>query len=408
MRDDKGLLHAVLDAANDDVPRLVYADWLEENGQSERAEFVRVQVEMARLPRHDARRTALRERNRALWVAHANAWLAEEVPKWARLGGAVYRRGFLSAMRCTAAQWLKEGARLRKRGPLQHLLLEHVRPAQMRALADCASLASITGLSRANTIFSTPELKALLGSPHLAHLELLNLPGRSSTSIVPALLSPGLESLRMLGLANQRIGVGGAAALAVFPQLTALDVANNVLGPEGAEALLSSPALANLTHLNLATNFLGQRGGEAVTVSPSLERLEVLNLFGNRIGPAAARALAAAPSVSNLAVLNLYGNYIGDEGAAALAASPNLRNLRVLEVGSNGLRRTGIEALAQSPHLRNLRRLYLADNEVNGPDRSALNQLPLLAPFGAAKWEQRLRLGSAIDQVLAERFWTTP
>jgi uncharacterized protein (TIGR02996 family) len=33
----------------DDMPRLVFADWLEENGQSERAEFIRVSIEAMRV-----------------------------------------------------------------------------------------------------------------------------------------------------------------------------------------------------------------------------------------------------------------------------------------------------------------------------------------------------------------------
>lgn len=43
------LLRAVLEDPGDDTVRLVYADWLEENGDSERAEFIRVQCELTRL-----------------------------------------------------------------------------------------------------------------------------------------------------------------------------------------------------------------------------------------------------------------------------------------------------------------------------------------------------------------------
>jgi uncharacterized protein (TIGR02996 family) len=44
------LLNTVLAAPADDAPRLVYADWLDENGEPELAEFIRVQCELARLP----------------------------------------------------------------------------------------------------------------------------------------------------------------------------------------------------------------------------------------------------------------------------------------------------------------------------------------------------------------------
>lgn len=42
----EGLLRKVLEDPADDMPRLVLADWLEEHGEEERAEFIRVQVEL--------------------------------------------------------------------------------------------------------------------------------------------------------------------------------------------------------------------------------------------------------------------------------------------------------------------------------------------------------------------------
>ncbi len=36
------LLQAVLERPGDDAPRLVYADWLDEHGESDRADFIRV------------------------------------------------------------------------------------------------------------------------------------------------------------------------------------------------------------------------------------------------------------------------------------------------------------------------------------------------------------------------------
>ena len=44
----KGFLDDIVANIDDDTPRLVYADWLMENGQDDRAEFIRVQVELAR------------------------------------------------------------------------------------------------------------------------------------------------------------------------------------------------------------------------------------------------------------------------------------------------------------------------------------------------------------------------
>lgn len=45
---DADFLRAILAAPDDDAPRLIYADWLDENGKPERAEFIRVQCQLAR------------------------------------------------------------------------------------------------------------------------------------------------------------------------------------------------------------------------------------------------------------------------------------------------------------------------------------------------------------------------
>src|SRR5262245_38829145 len=58
MSDCAALLAAIREAPDDDAPRLVYADWLDEHGQPERAEFIRVQCELAR---HDSAELRTRE-----------------------------------------------------------------------------------------------------------------------------------------------------------------------------------------------------------------------------------------------------------------------------------------------------------------------------------------------------------
>src|SRR5262245_18295720 len=46
---DAGLLQAVLDSPDEEALRLRYADWLATNGQPDRAELIRVQIQMTRL-----------------------------------------------------------------------------------------------------------------------------------------------------------------------------------------------------------------------------------------------------------------------------------------------------------------------------------------------------------------------
>ncbi len=51
MNERDALLHAVCDNPDDDVPRLVFADWLQEHGEEDRAGFIRMQIESARTER---------------------------------------------------------------------------------------------------------------------------------------------------------------------------------------------------------------------------------------------------------------------------------------------------------------------------------------------------------------------
>jgi uncharacterized protein (TIGR02996 family) len=49
---DDALLQAILESPDDDTPRLVNADFLDEHDDPDRAEFIRVQSLLARLQRY--------------------------------------------------------------------------------------------------------------------------------------------------------------------------------------------------------------------------------------------------------------------------------------------------------------------------------------------------------------------
>jgi uncharacterized protein (TIGR02996 family) len=77
MTHEDAFIQSILDAPNDEAPRLVFADWLEDEGQPIRAELVRVQTSLMSLPRGDLRRARLVLRERTLrrrckgeWAEH--------------------------------------------------------------------------------------------------------------------------------------------------------------------------------------------------------------------------------------------------------------------------------------------------------------------------------------------------
>src|SRR5262245_38423147 len=90
---EDALLAAVLADFHADAPRLVYADWLDENGRPELAEFIRVQCELARTqpppepvpracveldpdPAAEARREQFLQREKELRLANESEWAA--------------------------------------------------------------------------------------------------------------------------------------------------------------------------------------------------------------------------------------------------------------------------------------------------------------------------------------------
>jgi uncharacterized protein (TIGR02996 family) len=88
------LLRSILARPEDDAPRLVYADWLEENGQGERAEFVRVQIRLASRDWTDNGHTnqALVRRAHGLVRRHKRKWLHPFQPQEPRESGYVGQR----------------------------------------------------------------------------------------------------------------------------------------------------------------------------------------------------------------------------------------------------------------------------------------------------------------------------
>src|SRR5438270_5908894 len=106
--EDAALWRAVVAAPHDDAPRLVLADWLEENGRPERAEFVRLQCRLARLDEDDPDRAPLERRERQLWQKHRAAW---QSPLPARLRDFPFRPGFVHPQNqhLTAKKFLRIG-----------------------------------------------------------------------------------------------------------------------------------------------------------------------------------------------------------------------------------------------------------------------------------------------------------
>jgi uncharacterized protein (TIGR02996 family) len=97
---DHDFIQQILASPEEDGPRLAYAEWLAEQGERERAEFIRCQIEAARLAPQDPRREEAAARANQLLQAHEAEWL--EIPSELREVGRVccFERGFTEWARC--------------------------------------------------------------------------------------------------------------------------------------------------------------------------------------------------------------------------------------------------------------------------------------------------------------------
>jgi uncharacterized protein (TIGR02996 family) len=176
MTDEAALLQAIIAEPDDDAPRLVYADWLEEHGRPERGEFIRLQCDEARLPSDDPRRAGLATRLRRLQAVHERDWVE---PYRSHLQGWAFHRGFIERVSAGARQFLTAAPPFAA-WPIRHVTLH-------RARRRVPAILAAPYLSRLRTLdmkwnHLDDEAAALLAlSPALGHLELIDLFGNDFT-----------------------------------------------------------------------------------------------------------------------------------------------------------------------------------------------------------------------------------
>jgi uncharacterized protein (TIGR02996 family) len=290
MADDEAFIRAIRAHPDDDLPRLVYADFLEERGDAARAEFVRVQIELARLPAGDRRRKALEARQWALLTAHRPEWTEALRP----FTVGEFRRGFPDRMAVTVRDFLEHGEALLRRVPLEHvdfrLGLDEGRWDELERLAGCPQLRLLRSVSLRGNRLRPEELDVLLDSPHLGRLEALDLSrNRFRARAVTALAeSTALGNLRDLDLGHNDVSGGGLAALADgkgLPMLTTLRLVSANVDPGGVEALGSRMGLPELAELDLRDNRLGVRGVRALIAASGFVGLRRIDLRGADVPP---------------------------------------------------------------------------------------------------------------------------
>jgi uncharacterized protein (TIGR02996 family) len=359
----------ILDHPNDDVPRLVYADWLEEQANPEaaaRGGFMHAQCLLARLPAEDPNRAALEKRARALLAEHEQAWSLPllrrcQVDRWC------FHRGAVEEVEMREPPFLEHAEELFRQLPLRRLHLTDVhQPAQ---LALYPQLSRIEALDLRYSRLTDAGVRALLTSPFLTSLRELDLTGTALEAAGVEAVLTALTLPRMCKLHLSRNRLGGCIWPALFAssrqtELIELSLAQAEI--EADELLRAAPLLPPLQALNLSDNLFypQQELLGALLACARLAGLRTLHLRHTGIPERHLRFLAAALP-KELTELSLGENVFGDGGARVLAAATGLAGLTHLDLHRAAIGEEGARALAESPYLSRLTRLDLRDNRIS-------------------------------------------
>jgi uncharacterized protein (TIGR02996 family) len=419
----KALLEAIWADPDDDLPRLAYADWLEEQGDLDRAELIRVQCQRAtidgevrtldwlmkwysRLEVEFLRgiRAALPERGRrgTRKMAEREAHLLQRnQDRW--LSGLAFpiefRRGFPEVIEVSASQYLESAATLERLAPVQSIHLMSFSPWNEQSDTADWSAEKAATLELVGQLAACPQLRhwvelefvacpgcevfdTLLSSPHLTRLRRLVARSNECGEGVRAVLDPRFASLRWLDLYSSESASGAPidaftdiVTAPYFAQLEHLDYGLNRLGDEQLAALVGSSTMGRLRSLGLcSSNYITAAGLRSLSHSLAVPALRHLDLRSCDLDDVGLAVLLESPLFARLSFLDFSCNHISDEGVSLLAGKPEVAGLRALVLGGTCLDRTAtgfedrqvlsgasVQALAESPYLGGVRRLALPD-----------------------------------------------
>jgi uncharacterized protein (TIGR02996 family) len=389
MTDGDALLQAIRDHPEEDTPRLAYADWLDEHGKAAkvgRADFIRTQVELARLPAEDedtdaaTYRVELEDRARDL-LHDGTSWRAwagpvhepPNAPPEVKFAPGPFVRGFRNFAMATPERFADLGAGLFDVYPVHGLYGSMSDPDVSAVTADrFLAGAWLRRVRRFEMTFDGLLAERLFCCGHLADLEELTV--RRAKFAPPGSPTPGPPALaRLRSLAFYNYDEWDAGEIARVGELLPADTVTDLslITPAGDESgVLAAVArhgrLRNVLRLRVGLwsaargSGVAAAGVKVLTTAPFWPRLRLLAFHGDALGDAEAEALASAPPAPDLRVLVLSPHYMTPRGLAALCDSPLLRSVTHLNVGcGGGLGDEGVGLLARSPHLTRLANLEL-------------------------------------------------
>ncbi|HEY5937925.1 MAG TPA: TIGR02996 domain-containing protein [Kofleriaceae bacterium] len=389
-------------ASDDDAERLVYADWLEQQGDIARGQLIHLQCELARVGRFDRRTFELETEIEAILDEHGERFRSE-LPDLSAVLWTDFARGFVATARVHDLETLDIQAAAIAGAPAQISRIELAYDNQHLVDRELPWLHELV----VSDEDAGAELAQLLAkSPWARKLTALEIPSRfvdddSGYADDPTLGAAGakaltaLAGLERLTIDRQRVGTKGFAqivrALANLRELRArecliqkldglahvtgapvvhLDLGRNAIGNTGAKILAHAPRLAELQSLELDTCEVGSSGLAELVSAPWWRTLRRLDLSRNPIGASGLRALAEGPRPSQLHALIAADADLDDQAGHLLAKIPWLGQLAILDLSGNRLARGAASLRSIAPEA--LRRLALSATGLERTEAAAL------------------------------------
>ncbi len=307
---EQGLLEQIAAKPQDDGLRLVYADFLTEQG-SRWGEVIIAQVAV---PPDDADDYGDKlEVSMKLEKKHAKAWLEPIRPFLTRWS---FERGLLSVVATEPDKFLQAADAIALRAPRATLELSGVKPKHVVALA-AAPLGRFAEVSLSEQRLDDTQLATLMASPAIAGVErwLLDFNQLGDDGVAALASSAHVASVQSLSL-RTNISKGGTVPRPALITTT------------GLHALLTSKKLPGLRRLTVEGTAVN-----ASSVRESTLELEALDLhLDSGFDEELLSALADAASLKNLKELRVMaqGPVTATDLDRLVNARPLLRSLQVI------------------------------------------------------------------------------
>lgn len=399
---DRHISAQILALADDDAPRLVWADALAERGDP-RGEFIVAQCALARADPDDPLHATLGPRASQLLAHHRWDWGAKH--------GCRFERGFVAALEVRWTTFAEDAdAIFGWAPPLRELrfcvspgdyipspasVLDEPRLERIRSLHFEDPVFRIDNDAVGDIVLPFEAVEVPFGSEivarlhdRLPQLESLGLSGARLHAEAHVLIGKRL-GLKRLKLVRCEVDDERVAQLAGLTQLEELDLTGSRI-----RALPGLPSLRRLRVGACAPSVLAHRALTSLAcedldfdalLPPSLQRLALGSGVMPRLADLPrlwelelhersldiAKLLDALPSLRSL---RLRGCHLGDAGLAALVAHPVFERLERLDLENNELSAEAARILARAPRLP--QRLLLAENLLGDAGARAIAEAP--------------------------------